>query len=149
VIAVTIMIAVAIFVVPHLVAVPVCSVAITVSVAVASNLPVLVPAVIPVMIVAYDPLISRRTVVAISLPEAVVVAIAEARLIGAPPLPIFPLPLTAQPVVLDVIVVPLGQPLPVSIVVIGAPIIGSFIVRTRAVSVLGASGKGQRSQDES
>jgi hypothetical protein len=71
--------------------------------------------------------------------------ISEARFILASPFPIFPLPLTAQPVVFDIVVAALSQPLPVSVVVISAPVIWASGVRTGAVPVFGAPGKSQRS----
>src|ERR1051326_864784 len=151
---IVIAVSVLVLVVPHLMAVPVCLVTITVSIAVASYLPVFVPAVIPVMIVAYDALISQRAAVVpvsiaivISVAEAVIIAvaepriIAEARFVRPPPLPVFALPLTAQAVVLDVVVTPLRQPLPVSIVIVGASIIWAAAIRTGAVPVLSAPGK--------
>jgi hypothetical protein len=105
--------------VPHFVAVPVCLVAVAVSVSVPSNLSaavsppvirvvVLYPQVVSVMVVPYRAVVETRVVI---LAETWVVA--ESRFILASPFPIFPLALTAQPVVLDIVEPAFSQPFPV------------------------------------
>src|SRR6476659_9923469 len=110
---VTIVIFVAIF--PHFVAVPVCLVAIAISISIPRYLAAAVPA---VMIIDYRALISRKAPVAavvgivivspavvsvVIVPDAVAETriISEARFILPTPFPIFPLALTVEPVVFD------------------------------------------------
>ena len=122
--------------VPHLVAVPVTLVAISVSVSIPSYLAAAVPAVIAIMIIDYGTLISGKApvvaIICVVVISAAVVSImivpdravaeariiAEARFIGATPFPIFPLTLTAQPVVLDIVIAAFSQPLPVIRIVV-------------------------------
>jgi uncharacterized membrane protein len=67
--------------------------------------------------------------IALIVPEARIVVLAEARFVLASPFPIFPLAITVQPVVLNVVVPAHGKPLPVIWVVI------SVIAAISAVSV--------------
>jgi hypothetical protein len=133
--------------------------AVAVSIAIASYLPAAVPAVVAVMIVPYCVRVVAPAVVAIMVVPycAWIVApariIAQTRVIGSPPLPIFPLAFTAQPVELDIVIVPLRQPLAIGVIIVSAPVIRATavrasVIRTRVVPVLGAPGKCQRSQDK-
>jgi hypothetical protein len=127
--------------VPRLVAIPVCLVAIAVSISIPSHLPAAVPPPIVGVMVVPDYAVAEARVVILAKARV----ISEARFVQASPFQIFPLPLTAQPVVLDIVVAPLRQPLAVSVVVISAPVRRASIVRTGAVPVFGAPGKSQRS----
>src|SRR5579859_236561 len=152
VVAITIVIPVFIlvFAVANVMPVAVIAMAVVVSVAVPRYLPAVVPAVIAIMVIAHGALISgEATVVAVSVAAAVIVAVTETRFVGPPPLPVFLLPLTVQAVVLDVAVAPLGQPLAIGVIVVGAAVIGASVIRTGAVPALRATGKSQRSQNES
>jgi hypothetical protein len=120
--------AVFVFAVSHIVAVPICPMTVAVSIAIAGYLPVAVYAVVAIMVIPYNSRVAA---------EAVIIAIAEAGILAqtciihTPPLQIFPLALTAQPVVFDIVVASLRQPLAVSVVVIGAPVIAaSSVIRT-------------------
>jgi len=122
-------IAVFVVVLPHIVAVSVCLVAIAVSVSLPSYLAAAVPAVVAVMIIDYRALSRKAPVVAVvgivivspAVVSVVIVpdAVAETRIISEAgfilpsPFPIFPLALTVEPVVLHVVVATLGQPLAV------------------------------------
>jgi hypothetical protein len=111
------------------------------------------------MVVPYNSRVGAEAVivaVTISITEAVIIAVAEARVIEAriiaeasfvrtPPLPILPLALAVQAVVLHIVVMALCQPLPVGIIVVSAPVIAAAVIRSGTVPVLGAAGKGQRS----
>jgi len=116
------------------------------------------PALVAIMVVPYNSRVAAETVVVavtISITEAVIIAVAEARIIaearfvGAPPLPVFPLALTVQAVVLNIVVVPLCQPLAVGVIVVSAPVVAPSVIRTGVVPVLGAAGEGQRSKNQS
>jgi len=155
--------------VPNLMAVLVGSVSIAVSIPVPSYLPVVVDppvigvvvisaAVVAIMVVPYNSRVDAEAVVVavtISITEAVIIAVAEARIIaearfvGAPPLPVFPLALTVQAVVLNIVVVPLCQPLAVGVIVVSAPVVAPSVIRAGVVPVLGAAGEGQRSKNQS
>jgi hypothetical protein len=110
---------------PHIVAISVCLVAIAVSVSLPSYLPAAVPPAI-IGIVVVSAAVIRVVVVPYSVTEARIIA--EAGFILTSPFPIFPLALTVEPVVLDVVVAPLGQPLPVIRIVV------SVVAVVRAVS---------------
>jgi hypothetical protein len=131
--------------VPHLMSVPICLVSVAISIAVPSYLAAAVPAVVAVMIVAYRTRVSGKApvvavigVVVISaavvgiviVPPAVVETgiIAETCFVGAPPLPVLPLALTVQAVVLHIVVMALRQPLAVGVIVISAPVVAPVSV---------------------
>jgi hypothetical protein len=132
-----------VIVVLHFVTVFIRLVAISISIAGLSNVvgrpPVIAvmivpPAVISVMIISlvpYDAIIAEPRV------------IAEARFVLASPFPIFPLPLTVEPVVLDIVITTLGQPLPVIWVIraVIAAIPSVSGIRTVLITVLRASGR--------
>jgi len=107
---VIIFVAFVVIAIPHFVAVSVRLMAISVSIAGLSVRPatavigvvVVPPAVISIMIVPYDALIIAKTRV-----------LAEARFVLASPFPIFPLALTAQTVVLDIVIPAFSKPLPI------------------------------------
>ena len=143
---VVIMVFVAIF--PHFMAVPVCLVAIAVSISIPRYLAAAVPAVVAVMIVDYRALISRKAPVAavvgivivspavvsvVIVPDAVAETriISEARFILPTPFPIFPLALTVEPVVFDVVIPALGKPFPIIRIVV------SVVAAVPPVSVIG------------
>jgi hypothetical protein len=143
--------------VPHIVAIPVCLVAVAVSISLPSYLPAPVPAVISVMIIDYRALISRKApivavvgIVVVSaavisvviVPDAVAEAriVPEARFVLPTPLPIFPLALTAQPVVLDIVISALSQPFPIIRVVVSVIASGAVIRVISPIPVLRASG---------
>jgi hypothetical protein len=139
-------IVVLVFVVLYIVPVPVCLMAVAITIAVASYLPAAVPAVIAVVIV--SPAVVSVVVIPDAIAEARVVAetwiVSQACLVHSPPFPIFPLALTVEPVVFDVLITPLGQPLAVSIIVIGVAVVrAASVIGTRTVPVLSASGKCQ------
>ena len=130
-----IVIAILVMVLPGIVAISVCFMAIAVSISLPSYLPAAVPtaiigivdvsaAVISVVVIPHGAIIMEAWIVILVEPRVV----AEARLVGSPPFPIFPLALTVEPVVLDVVVAPLGQPLPV------IRIVRSVIAAVAAVS---------------
>jgi hypothetical protein len=150
VIVIPVVIAVFVATFAYFVAIPVCLMAIAVSISIPRYLPAAVPAVVAVMIIDYRALISRKApVVAVvgivivpaavvsvvvipdAITEARVVAeariISESRFIRASPLPIFPLALTVQPVVLDIVVPALGQPFPIVRIVVSVVAAGSAI----------------------
>jgi hypothetical protein len=124
---------------------------VAISIAVARYLAISVPAAIAV--IPYCAWIIAPAVVAVVIiPYCTrVVApariIAQTRIVRPPPFPIFPLALAVQPVVLNVVVIPLCQPLAIGIVVIIAAVVGASIrtsvIRARVVPVLGAPGKSQ------
>jgi len=120
---VPVVIMVLVVVLPHVVAVSVCLVAIAVSVSLPRYLPAAVPPAIIGVVVIPTAVITVVIVcvtavgrIALIFTEAWVIA--EARLVGSSPFPIFPLALTVEPVVLDVVVAPLGQPLPIIRIVV-------------------------------
>ena len=132
-----------VIVVLHFVTVFIRLVAISISIAGPSNgvarTPVIAVMIVPsaVISVMIIPLVSYDTIIV----EARVIS--EARFVLASPFPIFPLTLTVEPVVLDVVIAAFSQPLPVIWV------IRSVIAAVRAVSgirivliaVLRASGR--------
>lgn len=150
---VTIVITVLVFAVSGIVAVPVSLMPIVISVAITGYLAAAVPTVVTVMVVAKAAVvaITISVSVVVSIAEAVIIVVTEARIIAqscvvrTPPFPVFPLALTAQAVVFDIVVTPLCQPLAVGVVVIGAAVIraATSVIRTGVVSVLGAPGKRQ------
>jgi len=107
-----------VIVVLHFVTVFIRLVAISISIAGSSNVvgrtPVIAVMIVPTAVVSimiislvpYDAIIAEARV------------IAEARFVLASPFPIFPLALTAQPVVLDIVISALSQPLPVIRIVV-------------------------------
>lgn len=127
---VTIMVFVAIF--SYVVAVFVRLVAISISIARPSF--IVSPPVIAVMIV--ETTVGREALV---FPEARIIS--EARFILASPFPIFPLPFTVEPIVFDIVIPPLCQPLPIIWVVISVvaavPAVSS--IRAVLITVLCAS----------
>jgi hypothetical protein len=109
---------VAIFVVifPHLMAVPICLVAVAISISIPRYLPATVsPSVISVMVVS-PPIVGVVIVPDNAVAEARIIS--EARFILAAPFPIFPLALAAQSVVLDIVIPAFSQPLPVIRIVV-------------------------------
>jgi hypothetical protein len=142
---VVIMIFVAIF--PHFMAVPVCLVAIAVSISIPRYLAPAVPAVVAVMITDYRALISRKAPVevvgivivspavvsVVIVPDAVAETriISEARFILPTPFPIFPLALTVEPVVFHIVIPALGKPFPIIRIVV------SVVAAVPPVSVIG------------
>jgi hypothetical protein len=115
-------------------------------------------AVIAIMVVPYNSRVGAEAVVVavtISITEAVIIAVAEARIlaearfVGAPPLPVLPLALTVQAVVLHIVVMALREPLAVGVIVVSAPIVAAAVIRAGVVPVLGAAGKDQRSKNQS
>ena len=131
--------------VPHLVAVPIPLMTISVSIAGLSVSPaaavigvvVVPPAVISIMIVSYDALI---------IAEARVVT--KARFVLASPFPIFPLALTAQTVVLDIVIPAFSKPLPVVRIVVSVVAAGAVIRIVSSISVLRASGRHDSPQSQ-
>jgi hypothetical protein len=132
---VVVVIAVFVVVLSHIVAISVCLVAIAVSVSLPSYLPAAVPsaiigivdisaAVIRVVVIPHDAIIVEAWIVILVEPGI----IAEASFVLASPFPIFPLAFTVEPVVLHVVVAPLGQPLPAIRIVV------SVVAVVRAVS---------------
>jgi len=97
-------------VVPYFVSVPVCLVAIAVSISIPSYLPAAVPPPIVSVVVVSTPVVCVM-VVPYAIAETRVIS--EARLVLASPFPIFPLALAVQPVVFDIVIPALSQPLPV------------------------------------
>jgi hypothetical protein len=162
---------IAIFVVifAYFVAVPVCLMAIAVSISIPRYLPAAVPAVVAVMIIDYRALISRKapvvavmivspavvSVVVIPLvPQNTVIAeariISEARFIRASPFPIFPLALTVEPVVFNIVVPALGKPFPIVRIVVSVVAAGSAIcVWVVLIPMLRASSGQNRSRSQS
>jgi hypothetical protein len=143
---VVIVVLVAIF--PHFMAVPVCPVTIAISISIPRYLAAAVPAVVAVMIVDYRALISRKAPVVavvgivivspavvsvVIVPDAVAETwmISEARFILPTPFPIFPLALTVEPVVFDVVIPALGKPFPIIRIVV------SVVAAVPPVSVIG------------
>jgi hypothetical protein len=153
--------------VPYLMAVPVRLVPVAISIAIPSYLAAAVPAVVSVMIIACHTWISRKApvvaVIGVVIISAAVVGIvivshavpetriiAETRFVGAPPLPVLPLALTVQTVVLHIVVMALCQPLAIGVIVVSAPVVAAVsVIRPGAIPVLGAAGKGQRSKNHS
>jgi len=138
--------------VPHVVAIPVCSVAVAISIPLPSYLPAAVPsAIIGIVVVAAA--VIRVMVVPYVIPEARVLA--EASFVLASPFPIFPLALTVEPVVLHIVIPALCQPLPVirivvSVVAFGAVIASGAIIRIISpIPVLRASGRHDCPQSQS
>ena len=140
-------IAVFVVVLPHIVAISVCLVAIAVSVSLPSYLAAAVPAVVAVMIIDYRALSRKAPVVAVvgivivspAVVSVVIVpdAVAETRIISEAgfilpsPFPIFPLALTVEPVVFDVVIPALGKPFPIIQIVV------SVVAAVPPVSVIG------------
>jgi hypothetical protein len=89
--------------------------AVAVTIAVARYLPAAVPAVIAVVIVPETAVVA----VTVSIAKTIIVVVAEARIVSeagfirASPLPIFPLALTAEAVVVNVVVPAFDKPLPI------------------------------------
>jgi hypothetical protein len=154
---VTIVIFVAIF--PHVVAVPVCLVAIAVSISIPRYLPAAVPPpVVSVMVVSsavvgvvavpssvIGIVVVSAAVISImivpdnSVPEAQIIS--EARFILASPFPIFPLAFSVEPVVFNIVIPALGQPFPViwvvrSVIAVVPPV---SVIGIVSIMVLGAS----------
>lgn len=137
----------------YFVAVPIVPVAIAISIPVASYLPAAIdPPVISVAVV------STAVVSVMIIPDAAVSearVLAEASFVLASPFPIFPLALTVQPVVLDIVIPALCQPLPVirivvSVVAFGTVIAsGAIIGIISPIPVLRASGRHDCSQSQS
>lgn len=163
---VVVVISILITIFPHIVAIPVCLVAITVSISLPSYLPAAVPAVIAVMIIDYRALISRKApiaaVVGIVIISAAVISVVivpdvvaetrivpEARFVLPTPFPIFPLALTAQPVVLDIVISALSQPFPIIRVVVSVIASGAVIGIISPIPVLRASGRHDCPQSQS
>jgi hypothetical protein len=74
--------------------------------------------------------------------------IAQTRVIRTPPFPVFALAITVQPVVFNIVVLTLCQPLTVGVIV---PVVSAAVIRIRAgaVPVLGTTGEGQGSKNQS
>jgi hypothetical protein len=156
-VSVVVVIAVFVTIFPHIVAIPVCLVAIAISIPLPSYLPVAVPPpIIAVMIIDYRTLISRKApivaVVGIVIVSAAVVSvvivpdvvaeariISEARLVLASPFPVFPLAFAVQPVVFHIVIPALGKPFPIIRVVVSVVASGA-IIRVISIPVLCASG---------
>jgi|SRR5882724_561668 len=146
-IAIPVVVAVFVVVLPHLMAVPVCLVAIAVSISIPRYLPAAVPpSVVSVMIVS-SPIIGIMIVPDYAVAEARIVS--EACLVLASPFPIFPLALTVQPVVLDIVVPALCQPLPVIRIILPIVAAGAVIRIVSSISVLCASGRHDCPQSQS
>jgi hypothetical protein len=114
VIAVLVMVLVAIF--PHVMAIPVVPVAIAISISLPSYLPAAVPPPIISIMVVSAAVVGVMVVPYRMIAEARIVA--ETRFVLASPLPVFPLAFTAQPVVLDIVIPALSQPLTVIRIVV-------------------------------
>jgi hypothetical protein len=125
--------------IPHLVAVPVVLVAISVSIAGLSVSPA--PAIICVVVI---PIVSYGALI---ITEARVIS--EACFILPPPLPIFALALTAQPVVLDIVISTFSTPLSVIRIVVSIVAAGAVIRVVSSISVLRASGSHDCPQSQS
>lgn len=123
---------------PHVMAIPVVPVAISIPIAGPSI--IAGAAVIRVMII---PLVSYDAIIA----EARIIS--EARFVLASPFPIFPLALTAQPVVLDIVISALSQPLPVVRIVVSVVAAGAVIRIISPISVLRAPRCQNRSRGQS
>jgi hypothetical protein len=113
----------------YFVAIPVCLVAIAVSISIPSYLPAAVrPAIISVMVIR----VTTIGCVALILAEARIIA--ETRFILASPIPIFLLAFTVEPVVLDVVIPAFGKPLAVVRIIL--PVVAAIsAVRVRIVSI--------------
>jgi hypothetical protein len=125
--------------IPHFVAVPIPLVAISVSISIPSYLPAAVPPPV-ICIVVVSPAIISIVIVsygALIIAEARVVT--KARFVLASPFPIFPLALTAQTVVLDIVIPAFGKPLPVVRIVVSVVAAGAVIRIVSSISVLRAS----------
>jgi len=169
---VVIVIAIFVAIFAYFVAVPVCLMAIAVSISIPRYLPAAVPAVVAVMIIDYRALISRKapvvavvgimivspavvSVVVIPLvPQNSVIAeariISEARFIRASPFPIFPLALTVEPIVFNIVVPALGKPFPIVRIVVSVVAAGSAIcVWVVLIPMLCASSGQNRSRSQS
>jgi hypothetical protein len=161
---VVVVISILITIFPHIVAIPVCLVAIAVSISLPSYLPAAVPAVIAVMIIDYRALISRKApiaaVVGIVIISAAVISVVivpdvvaetrivpEARFVLPTPFPIFPLALTAQPVVLDIVISAFSQPFPVIRVVVSV-VASRAVIGIISIAMLRASGGHNRPQSQ-
>ena len=136
-----------VFAVSDIVSIPVCLMAVAVTIAVASYLPAAVPAVIAVVIVPYNSRVAAEAVaITVSITETVIIVVAEARIISeaclirASPLPIFLLARTAQPVVFDIVVPAFDKPLPiVRIILPVVAAISPICVWVISIAMLGAS----------
>jgi hypothetical protein len=166
---VPVVIAVFVAIFAYFVAVPVCLMAIAVSISIARYLPAAVPAVVAVMIIDYRALISRKVpVVAVMIvspavvsvmviplvPQNAVIAeariVSEARFIRASPFPIFPLALTVEPVVFNIVVPAFSQPFPIVRIVVSVVAAGSAIcVWVVLIPMLRASSGQNRSRSQS
>jgi hypothetical protein len=135
VVAVFVMVLVAIF--SHVVAIPVVAVAISVPIAGASVSSAAIIRVVVIPIVPYDALIVAEPRI-----------IAKTRFVLPTPLPVFPLALTAQPVVLDIVVPAFRQPLPVVRIVISVVASGA-VIWIISIPMLRASGGHDCSQSQS
>jgi hypothetical protein len=133
--------------VPHFMAVLVGLVAIPVSISIPSYLPAAVPPPIISVVVVSAAIISVMIVPDHAVAEARVLA--EARIILASPFPIFPLALTAQTVVLDIVIPAFSQPLPVVRIVVSVVAAGAVIGIVSSISVLCASGRHDSPQSKS
>jgi hypothetical protein len=134
-------------VLPHLMAVPVCLVAIAVSISIPRYLPATVPpSIVSVMIVS-SPVIGIMIVPDYAVAEARIVS--ESCFVLASPLPIFLLALTIEPVVLDIVVPALCQPLPVVRIILHVVAAGAVIGIVSSISVLCASGRHDCPQSQS
>jgi len=160
-------IAVFVVVLPHIVAISVCLVAIAVSVSFLSYLSAAVPApIIAVMIIDYRALISRKApivaVVRIVIVSAAVIsvvivpdAVAETRIVPETrfvlptPFPIFPLAFAVEPVVFHIVIPALGKPFPIIRVVVSVVASGAVIRVISSIPVLCASGGHDCSQSQS
>jgi hypothetical protein len=172
---VPVVIAVFVAIFPHFVAVPVClmAIAVSISIPIPRYLPAAVPAVVAVMIIDYRALISRKAPVVavvgivivpaavvsvVVIPDAITEArvVAEARIVSescfirASPLPIFPLALTVEPVVFNIVVPALSQPFPIVRIVVSVVAAGSAIcVWVVLIPMLRASSGQNRSRSQS
>ena len=100
------------------------------------------PAVVSVMVIPDDAITEARVVM-----EARIVS--EACFILPSPFPIFPLALTVEPVVLDIVVPALGKPFPVIWIVVPVVAGGAVIRIVSPIPVLGASRSQNRPSSES
>ena len=132
--------------VPHFVAVPVGLVAIAVSISIPSHLPAAIPpSVISVVVV------SAAVVSVVVVPDYAITkarVLAETRLVLASPFPIFPLALSAQTVVLDIVISTFSKPLPVVRIVVSVVAAGAVIRIVSSISVLCASGRHDSPQSQ-
>jgi hypothetical protein len=141
-------------VLPHLMAVPVCFVAIAVSISIPRYLPATVPPSVVCVMIVSSPVIGIM-IVCVTTVGCVVLIVTEAWIVSeacfvlASPLPIFLLALTVQPVVLDIVVAALCQPLPVIRIILPVVAAGAVIGVVSSISVLCASGRHDCPQSQS